>query len=405
MSMAEPAAITAPTKPRLRNWIDALPASFRRVVVPFALSRLLVLVIFSATPLLQQSIATGDWGKNDRMSIRISPDTIAAGFARVAIANDAAFYYGIAKEGYEQRPFDTSRAANWAFFPLHPLLWRAAAAVTGEWLWSGVLLANLFAISGFCLLWSLAHRLTRSIHVADNAILFASFWPSTYFMVLPHSESLFMFLATASLLAAFSNRIWTASLFGAAAGATRVNGLFLAPAIFVGQWFRGKRCPGDVAKLVPFAGGLAIFMAYLWIITGNPLAFKDIQSAWGRSFHAPWVALLDYVNRPLKIAMPWNPRLIHFVTVLIAFASAMTCWRRGWRELAVFTLLTILAPLCTGTLMSMTRYIGVAPGIFIALAVWTEDRPRAGMLWLAASAVTMALLCVLFALPNDIGGA
>jgi hypothetical protein len=367
-------------------------------------SRVLVVLIFTGVPLLEKGLAIG-WGSSDRMSLRLSPTALAEGFARVAIGNDSAFYHGIATDGYEQRPFDASRAANWAFFPLHPLLWRVAAAITGEWLWSGVALANLCAFIALCLLWSLANRLANSERIADNAVLFASFWPSTYFMMLPHTEALFLLLVTASLLASLSRRPWLASIIGGFASAARANGIFLAPAMLVGRWLRGERRVMDMAKLLPMGVGLAIFMAYLWAITGNPLAFKDIQVTWGRSFHFPWEALMDVINRPLKIAYPWNPVLIHFGTTVLALCSIVTCWRKGWRELAVFTALTLLAPLSTGTLTSMTRYIGSAPGVFLALGVWAERRPQFGQLWLAVSVACMTLLCVLFTLHINIGGA
>jgi len=384
--------------------VRSIPLSLRRAMVPFLVSRMLIVLLFVGLPLLEAGLAT-HWGSRDTMSLRLSPGAVADGFARVAIGNDSAFYYQIASNGYEQRAFDTSKAANWAFFPLHPLLWRAAAAVTGEWIWSGVVVANVLSLLALCFLWELARRLAESERIADNTVLFASFWPSAYFMMLPHTEALFLVLVTASFLASLSRRPWTASIIGGFAGAARANGIFLAPAMVVGRWLRGERRVTDLANLIPMGVGLAIFMAYLWAITGNPLAFKDIQVAWGRAFHFPWEALLNVINRPLKIAYPWNPVLLHFGTTMLAICSVVTCWRKGWRELAVFTALTVLAPLSTGTLMSMTRYVGAAPGVFLALSVWAEDRPRFGQLWLAVSVVCMTVLCILFTLHIDIGGA
>ncbi len=381
-----------------------IPLGLRRAFLPFAISRLLLVLVFTGIPLLQQGLAD-HWGAEDRMSLRLSPQAVADGLSSVAIRADATFYRGIAMDGYEKRPFDTSRAANWAYFPLHPLAWRAVGALTGEWVWSGLLLANVLTWLGLGMLWTLARRLVVSDRVADMAVLFACFWPTTYFMMVPHSESLFFLLATASLLAARSERLWWASILGGIASGARVNGAFLAPAIFIDRWFRGERRPADMAKLALIGAGLAAYMVYLWKITGNPFAFKDIQIKWGRELQPPWVALMDYVNRPLKIAMPWNPRLLNFSLTVMALCSVVACWRRGWRDLAVFTALTVLAPLSTGTLISMTRYIGVAPGVFIALAAWAEERPRFGTLWLSISVLAMTLLGILFTFGIDIGSA
>lgn len=371
---------------------------------PFILSRLLVIVILACTPLMQQGLAD-HWGSRDNMNIRISPKAIADGFRRVAIGNDAAFYHDIAANGYEERPFDTSRASSWAFFPLHPMMWRGAASVTGEWLWSGVVLVNLLAFIAFCLLWSLARTVTASVALADYAVIAALCWPSTYFMMLPHSEALFFALVTAAFLGEVLERPWFGPAIGAFASAARVNGAFLAPALLVDRWYRGERRPRDLLPLGLIGAGLSAYMGYLWYATGNPLAFKDIQITWGRSFHAPWMALLDYVNRPLQLAEPWNPKVVNFAATIVAGCSVITCWKRGWRGLAIFTGLTILAPLSTGTLTSMYRYVSISPGVYIALAVWADNKPRFGMLWLAMSAFALTLLCTLFTLGIDIGGA
>lgn len=402
--MSSITADTAPTRTTLlRQLVDAIPTCLRRAMVPFLFSRLLIVFVLAVVPLVAQ-VPAERWMKDDTTTIRLSREAMAEGLARIAIANDSGWYHSIARDGYEHRAFDTTRQANWAFFPLHPMLWKAAAAVTGEWVWSGIVLSNLLCLAGLSLLWLLARQLTGSARLADHATLFASFWPAAYFMMLPHTESLFFALVTASFLAAGTQRWWLAGALGFVAGATRLNGVFLAPALFM-RWHQGERRAADLLKLAPIAGGLAAFMVYLWWLTGNPLAFKDIQVTWAREFHAPWTVLLDYINRPHKIITPWNPKILHFGTTVLALCSAVTCWKRGWRGLAVFTALTVLAPLMTGTLMSMTRYIGVAPGVFIALAVWTETRPRFGQIWLAVSAAALVLLCVLFALGSNIAGA
>ena len=215
----------------LRRAAEAIPVCIRRALIPFLLSRLTIVLILTAVPLLAQ-VPAERWAKDDNITIKLSGNTVAAGPGRVAIGNDAAWHYGIAHDGYERRPFDTSKQANWAFFPLHPLLWKSAAAVTGEWIWSGIVLSNLLFLAGLSPLWQLMRRLADAEHLADQATLFAAFWPTSYFAMLPHTEALFFALVTASFLALLTQRWWLAGLLGCFAGATRLNGLFLAPALF-----------------------------------------------------------------------------------------------------------------------------------------------------------------------------
>lgn len=387
----------------LARFRSTLPKGLRRTLVPFIISRLIMVLIFTAVPLVAR-VPIEQWARDDNITIKLNAEAVSNGLSGVALANDAGWYISIAKTGYEHRPFDTTKQANWAFFPLHPILWMAAAATTGEWVWSGMLLSNLLALAGLSLLWHLTSKLTSSDKAADGAVLFACFWPTSYFMSLPQTEALFFAMTTLAYLAARSQRWWLAGFAGMLSSATRFNGLFLLPALFL-AWWRGERRVADLIKLAPIVLGTLAFMAYLWATTGNPTAFKDIQITWGREPTAPWVALLDYLHRPLKVAVPWNPKMLHFVMVAIGFCSAVTCWRKGWRDLAVFTLLTLLAPLSTGTLISITRYLGVAPGVYVALAVWTEQRPRLGQLLIAFFALSMGLLCTLFAAGINIGGA
>ena len=192
-------------------------AWLRHVAVAFVLSRVLMLGIFTLVPMIS-SVPASQWNDRD-VSIRVSAQDVVEGMRRLAYANDASWYLGIAKDGYEKRAFDTTRAANWAFFPMHPTLWRGSASVTGEWFWSGVLMANALFFAGLCLLWHLAKDLLSSDQAADDAVLFAAFWPTSYFASLPQTEALFFTLATLSLLAATRRQWWLVGLGGLIGGA------------------------------------------------------------------------------------------------------------------------------------------------------------------------------------------
>jgi hypothetical protein len=374
----------------------------RHVVIAFLVSRVLMLGIFTLVPMIS-AIPLSEWDKHD-VSIRVRAENVLHGMQRVAFANDATFYLDLARDGYEEREFDTSRAANWAFFPMQPLVWRASAALTGEWFWSGVVVANALFFCGLCLLWHLARDLFSDDNAADDAVTFAAFWPTSYFASLPQTEALFFVLATLSLLAAARRRWWLVGISGLLGGATRVNGIFLAPAAVL-EWYRSDRRAVDLAKIAMVGVGTAGFMFYLWQITGNPLAFKDIQVTWGRELHPPWTALLAYLSRPHRLVTEWNAEVLNFSMTLLAIASAVTCWRKGWRGIALFTALTVLAPLSTGTLMSMTRYIGVAPGVYLGFAAWSQRSRRSGQVLLIGLVAAMTLLCTLFAAGINVGGA
>ncbi len=307
---------------------------------------------------------------------------------------------------FESRPFDTSRQANWAFFPLHPLLWRAAQWLTGESVWSGLLLANLAFLGALGLLHLLAEQLGLGRAGADAAVLFAAFNPAGLFFVLPHTESLFLLLATGSFLAGYRRHwVWAAGLAMLAA-ATRFNGLFLLPALLLlfhriegpRQWQRALWL-----ALIPL--GLVAFMGHLWIETGNPLAFADIQVKWARELQPPWVAMNEWFRRPLLLATPWNPRFVHTLALVVTAFALWWCWKRRHLGLGLLTLLTVLAPLCTGTLMSVTRYVAILPATYLALGWLTQRSTAALLVAMATSVMLLALLTAAFAAGVNIGGA
>ncbi|MBT2118700.1 hypothetical protein KK141_15990 [Dyella sp. LX-66] len=115
----------------------------------------MIVLILAAVPLMSQ-VPVERWRQDDSVAIKLSGRTVADGLGHLAIGNDSAWNYSIARDGYERRPFDTSKQANWTFFPLHPLMWKSAASVTGEWIWSGIVLETRLAR-------------TRRVYGADSA--------------------------------------------------------------------------------------------------------------------------------------------------------------------------------------------------------------------------------------------
>ncbi len=106
---------------------------------------------------------------------------IVAGAPPAALASrgDASWYLEIARFGYEARPFDAAAQHDWAFFPLYPLLLRAAAWLTGEWPLTGVALSSTFFLVGLALVHELALAAGVSDAVARRAALVTALWPSS----------------------------------------------------------------------------------------------------------------------------------------------------------------------------------------------------------------------------------
>ena len=318
---------------------------------------------------------------------------------------DASWYATIAEHGYDAGPFDASVQHNWAFFPLHPLLWRAAARVTGEFPLTGILLANL------CFLFALivVHRLTLAIGfdvpAADRAVLALALFPVSYFFSLPWTESLFLLLSASCFLSALRERWWLAGVLAALAAVTRISGLFLLPALAILLWqVRKRTSPAAWLALAIAPIAFAAFAFHLHSVTGDALAFLHIQGAFARPAHPTPEAVEWALRRWDWIIEGWNFRWLNATAMLAGIAAAIWfAWKRQW-ALAVFLVLGLAAPLNTATVMSGARY---AMGLFpfaIALGAWTHRRHVEIALWTIGAAL-LALMSALYAQGVNFAGA
>jgi hypothetical protein len=410
MSDAEPLAsreaqaAAAATDATHATQASAMSRTLSAVAFAFVLSRALILAVWFGvlqypTPAAQTE---ANWWEPKLVLTAPGFGHSLGGLVRFY---DASWYATIAEHGYDAGPFDASVQHNWAFFPLQPLLWRAAARATGEFPLTGILLANL------CFFFALivVHRLTLAIGfevlAADRAVLALALFPVSYFFSLPWTESLFLLLSASSFLAAVRERWWLAGLLAALAAVTRVSGLFLLPALAILLWQAHKRTPPTAwlaLALAPIA--FAGFAFHLHSITGDALAFVHIQGAFARPAHPTPDAMEWAFRRWDWIIEGWNFRWLNASAMLAGLAAAIWFARKRQWALAVFLVLGLAAPLNTATVMSGARYaIGLFP-FAIALGEWTHRRHVEIALWTIGAAL-LALMSALYAQGVNFAGA
>ncbi len=252
---------------------------------------------------------------------------LARGFGGLshALCNyDCAWYEHTAQAGYDLAPHGDlyANTANWAFFPLYPLLLAVASAIAppaAGMTWAGILLSTAcFAgFAGFGALYLQATeaaaeaevppQLAAQVSVPVAWLCLVSLWPGDLYFAFPYSEALYAMLLTGSLLALTRQRAVEAAGWSAALSATRPPGLLMAPVIIADRLrclmrlYRSgmlRAAPattlGHVLLPVALAPlGLFAFMAYLRWHMGDGLAFVHVQTAWNRHAMAPWTVLWD----------------------------------------------------------------------------------------------------------------
>jgi hypothetical protein len=389
-----------------RGEMAAMPwrRSLAFALFAFALSRALIFAVwFGATmyPAPTKPPEPNWW----EPKLVFSTDGYGDALAGLVRLYDASWYATIVEHGYDAGPFDASVQHNWAFFPLQPMLWRAASALTGEVELTGIALANLYFLVALVVM----HRLVLASGFdggsADRSVLALALFPVSYFFALPWTESLFLLVSATSLLAATRERWWLAGCFAALAALTRVTGLFLLPSLAIVAWnarHRMARSAWLAFALAPVA--FAAFAAFLHFRTGDALAFVHIQPAFARPAHPTFAAIAGAFERWDWIIEGWNFRWLNAVSMLGGFVAAAWLAWRGRVALAAFLALGLAAPLATATVMSGARYaIGLAP-FALALGVWTRRREVEIALW-TLSAALLALMSALYASSVNFAGA
>jgi hypothetical protein len=387
-------ANSATTRGILRN------RSVRAALFAFALSRTIVLVIFVLVGLMKTAPDAFPGHFDAYISLDKAP--IARVLRREVLTADVNWYIGIAEHGYEPGPFNADVPRNWAFFPLFPLSLRLASYLTGEFVLTGMFISHLF----FLLTLFLLHRVCLLFGLtgddADRSLFYLAVFPTSYFFSLPLPESLFLMLTVGSFYFAKSKRWWLAGLCGALASATRTTGVLLLPALAVLYWEMYRPLPQlrpfrkDVLALLLIPGGLLSFMIYLHVITGNALAFKGAQAAWGRKAGFFFSPLFDYLRQPGEIAAHWDFKLLNFLAVVIALACGAALLKRRQFALAVYTLLAVLVALSSSLLQSQARYTMVVFPVYMALANWGRHA-KVDQLIRAIFLVLFGLMTAMFA--------
>jgi Mannosyltransferase (PIG-V) len=379
--------------------------SVRRAFFVFTLTRVLLLAIVIVGG--QMSRITNGSGETTRdMSLSLGTIPVYRVLQETITTADVNWYYGIALNGYEKIPFNADRPHNWAFFPLFPLLWRLAAHLTGEYPISGMLISHLCFLLGLIFVHKVALAFGFSKALADRSLFYLAVFPTSYFYSLPLTESLFLQLTAVSLYSAKRGRWWTAGVAGALASATRVTGIFIFPALavlywetFGGEWrrkgvWRSALLRKEFLSLLLVPVGIGSFMVYLYTITGNPLAFKDILVTWGRGTGFFVVTLWRYLRNPWLIAVPWDFRTINFAGAALALICGGWLLKRRQWTLGAYTLLCVIAALSSLVLQSQARYAMVLFPIYFILAR-AGERPYVDE---TIRTISIALLCLMTAL-------
>jgi hypothetical protein len=345
---------------------------------------------------------------------------------------DTGWYLNIALEGY-QWSADIDDQQNVAFFPGYPLLTRGVATLIGAQSISRgqldrpsrlvmrryqqrfITAAMLITFVGFGWGMVFLYRLARE-HLDPEAtrasLLLLATYPFAVFFSAAYTESL-MLLAVVAAFYHFRHEKWIAAAgWGLLAGLTRPNGFLLAgPLAVIGlRQLLARRASVQAGDLIsrqalivagvaamPLVGTL-IYSGFIYWLTGDPLAWREAHTAWGRSytgFPTLMVPLGSITERGLVEYTTAQPiEALNAVGAILACALIWPITRRLGPEYGLFMILNVGPPLIFGGFLSMGRVTSLLFPMFMYLALVLADRQRQTLA--VGFAVVQGLAAVLF---------
>jgi Mannosyltransferase (PIG-V) len=331
---------------------------------------------------------------------------------------DSVHLQAIAAHGYEHE-------GQTAFFPLYPLLARAAGWLTGSLLLGGALVSIVAFLAGLVIVHRLAD-LELGADAARRTVYLLAFFPAALFFSAFYTESLFLALTAGAIYLARTGRWGWACALGAAASATRNTGVMLAIPIALLYLYgpRADRPPApsrgwrprypagrELLWLALVALGLIAYSLYQWHRFDDPVATWHVQTFWSRGFHGPFSAAVYAVPKTFQASYELftgshdtfeSPlaKLMLFGALALAVVAIVGLFRRLPVAYGAYTLVALAPPLSSPwpahPLMSLPRFLAVLFPIHMWLALHTEGRTRFAAV-LGVFAAMLGVLTVKFA--------
>lgn len=295
---------------------------------------------------------------------------------------DGEHYLSIAIFGYKH--------LEQAFFPVYPVLISFFSKPFSSDLISalvnstivGLLISNVSMLVALIFLWELL-RIDFSKKIAYLTIILILFFPTSFYFGAVYNESLFLLLSVLSFYSARKGSWFLAGIFGMIASSTRVFGIFLLPALLIEAYMQ-KANLNKIIWLFLIPLGLGIYMWYLYLSVGDPIAFYSNQKLVGEQHQEGIILLPQVYFRYIKMVLTTSVQnpifqvlLLEFISGLVFFLLPIYGYFKKIRfPYLVYAMSSFLAPTVQGSFSSTPRYILVLFPSFLALALFISGLPR-----------------------------
>ena len=311
---------------------------------------------------------------------------------------DSHLYAAIADRGYVA---DGPASHYNAFLPGLPAVMKGWTLLTGtDGRWGALLLVVVTGALTAVLLGALAVDVSGRADVGTWAVVLLATAPLTIFMSVVYTEAAFLCFCVGAWLAARHHRWLVAGVLAALACTLRVNGLFLVAGLVVLYLVRERE--GRRLRVRPGVWALALgplfvagWFTYLHGLTGHWNEWiLELDRGWGRATTWPWTGISVGLGRVAE-AGSWHLVLARVLDVAAwVVALVVPVWfavRRNW-PVVVLLALNAFTVLTSSILDSGARYLLAWFPLYVTVAAFLADRPRARTVLVGVSAAFALLL-------------
>ncbi|MFC1790767.1 hypothetical protein ACFLZP_04775 [Patescibacteria group bacterium] len=290
---------------------------------------------------------------------------------------DSGWYLDIAQEGYSVKLQSnlpkrvTPGQANYAFFPLYPLVIRLLSRLTGSYFFSGVILSNLFFLISAFFYYQLV-LLDADPKTARRSLRYLFLYPLCFILSGVFTESLFLMLLVICFYLARKKKWFFVGIIGFLLSLTRSIGVFVCLPLFY-EYFSQRKFKLKLLDLKAFSFflfplGLGSFYFFIFRLTGDVFAHLKLeQKYWqviranplktllfglvgGQTYH--FFTLFTLACLGFLIVYRQKIRLSYFFLALVLFALPLSIGKVGLMSILRYSVVIFPLPLLLGKLTS-----------------------------------------------------
>lgn len=306
---------------------------------------------------------------------------------------DAEWYKEMTEAGYKF-PRSTGMA-NWAFFPLYPMICRAVRIITGGHINTyaiGMMVSNIFIIVAVYYAVKLAYlELDKGKYDKkdiENIIIFLMLaGPCAVYYGAMYTEALFTMCVVMCFYNARKRNYMTAGVFAALASATRIVGCTLIVVLLIEMYIDSYKKQEVMSKRILYTVqdiikdgrkllslalcplGIFVYMTFLKNFCGDAWAFYHVQRAWRTQKLFPVIGVL-YKSCTGQLGSMSDVKQINGIILgwfcVFALLLYVIMIARKHYSAGAFGIVALIIPL-TSSVMSTLRFIVGSFVIYIGI--------------------------------------